>query len=312
MRSRFKLQSGFLQPTVTVLVIAAWASLAHSQIVPEYEGHTPLSQWLTPGAAAGMAQMAGRSSSTWFQPMRVILEDQGDVTIYHGRPATPYTQVSPAQFGTLVGHLYRLKIDNMPDLPGVELYPTIEVLDRLHPPPGQKHNFPVLIHIDRKDIDQALAGNLVTRVVYLEQPQLAAPFELDDATRTRALDKMDNALAQADRFGRPMVIVRLGGRVPSAHGEPQTFWGSGGPVAHSTPLAVTTPAGEDKPQAVIGVEPQANSRIPLPAHHPEAAHTLAESGSNRPAESLPAGDRQEIRQSVREASLDSGRKAGQP
>jgi hypothetical protein len=30
-----------------------------------------------------------------------------------------------------------------------------------------------------------------------------------------------------------MVILRIGGRLPSVHGEPVTFWGTGGPVAKS-------------------------------------------------------------------------------
>lgn len=252
-----------LRPALVAVAVLLAAPQAHSQIVPEYGRHTPLSQWLPPGTAAGMAQMGGRADADWFQPVRVILEDQGDVTVYHSRPAAPFKQASPAQFGVPVGHLFRLKIDNIPDLPGVELYPTLEILDRLHPPRGQKHNFPVLVHIDRRDIDLTLAGNLVTRVVYLEQPQLAAPFEFDEATRTRDLDKKDNALEQADRYGRPMVILRLGGRMPSPHGEPPAFWGTGSPVSLSTPLAVTFPEGDVKPQAVYGYGPQASRR---PAH----------------------------------------------
>ncbi|MFP6765805.1 MAG: hypothetical protein VB858_19395 [Planctomycetaceae bacterium] len=229
---------------------------AWSQVVPGYERHTPLSQWQTPGTAAGMAQMAGRANSQWFQPLRVVLEDGGDISVFHSLPATPFKQRSPAQFGVLVGHLYRLKIEAIPGLPGVTLYPTLEIIDRLHPPQGQKHNFPVLIHLDRQDIDQALIGNLVTRVVYLEQPTIAAPFELDVSTRTRNLNRMDNALLEADRYGRPMVIVRLGGRLPSSHGESQRFWGTGSPVSRSTPAAGAIGAGQSEPQVIHEVRPQ--------------------------------------------------------
>jgi len=240
---------------VTVVVIIAGPQ-ACSQVVPEYEAHTPLNQWQTPGTAAGMVQMAGRADPTWFQPLRVQLEDGGAVSIFHSQPATPFKQPSPAQFGVLVGHLYRLKIEGIPGLPGITLYPTIEIVDRLHPPQGQKHNFPVLIHIDRRDIDQALVGNLVTRVVYLEQPTIAAPFELDRSTRTRNLDRMDNALLQADRYGRPMVILRLGGRLPSPHGESQRFWGTGGPVTLSKPVTGAMGERQSEPQAVHEVRPR--------------------------------------------------------
>jgi hypothetical protein len=262
MRSHILQHRTSLRALLTAFAIAVTAPQAQSQIVPQYERHTPLSQWQTPGTAAGMAQMAGKGDSSYFQPIRVILDGGGDVSVYHSRPATPFKQASPAQFGVLVGHMHRLTIGNIPDLPGVELYPTIEILDRLHPPRGQKHNFPILIHIDQRDIDLALAGNLVTRVVYLEQPQIAAPFELDEATRARDLDKKDNAMAQADRYGRPMVIVRLGGRVPSAHGEPDRFWGSGGPVSLSKPYVIANPDAEVKPQAVYGFGPQSR-RTPI-------------------------------------------------
>jgi len=250
--------SHVLQGVLATIVVSIAGPLACAQVVPEYEGHTPLSQWQTPGTAAGMAQMAGRADPTWFQPLRILVEDGGEVTVFHSHPATPFKQASPAQFGVLVGHLYRLKIEGIPGLPGITLYPTIEVVDRLHPPPGQKHNFPVLIHIDRRDIDQALVGNLVTRVVYLEQPTIAAPFELDRSTRTRNLDRMDNALLQADRYGRPMVIVRLGGRLPSPHGESQRFWGTGGPVSLSKPDPDAAGKGQSEPQAVH----EAGTRLP--------------------------------------------------
>jgi hypothetical protein len=262
MRSQISQHRTVLRALLAVFAMAMAAPQAQSQIVPEYKRHTPLSQWQTPGTAAGMAQMAGKGDPSYFQPVRVILDGEGDVSIYHSRPATPFKQASPAQFGVLVGHMHRLKIDNIPDMPGVELYPTIEILDRLHPPRGQKHNFPILIHIDQRDIDLALGGNLVTRVVYLEQPQLAAPFELDEATRARDLDKKENAMAQADRYGRPMVIVRLGGRVPSAHGESQSFWGSGGPASLSKPFVIANPDAAVKPQAVYGFGPQSR-RTPV-------------------------------------------------
>lgn len=307
MRSHCKIHSSILRSALAFLALVGTAPLAHSQIVPRYEGHTPLSQWQPPGTAARMVRAAGRASATWFQPTRIVLDGGGDVTVFHSRPASPFKQASPAQFGTLVGQMYRMKIENMPGLPGVELFPTIEVLDRLHPPRGQKHNFPVEIHIDRDDVDLALAGNLVTRVVYLEQPTLAAPFEFDEATRTRSLDKMDNALAEADRFGRPMAIIRLGGRIPSAQGEPQTFWGDGASVAISKPLVV--PEGEPQPQAVYNVRPRAD-RDPLrTAARGTDKETQLTSDRNRPVT-----DRQSQSVGTLPQALESipRRKAGQP
>lgn len=238
------------QLLMLVLVLASFpvtASRSMAQVVPQYGQFQPLNQYLTPGTAGHWAMIAGKSSGHWTQPVRIQLDGGGDITVYHSRPTQEVTQSSPAQMGVRVGHLYRLRVSNMPDLPGVEVYPTIEIIDRLHPPAGKKHDFPVPIHIDRDDIEAALNGNLVTRVVYVEQPQLAAPFALDESTRVRTLLPAQNVLEQADRYGRPMVIVRIGGRLPSVHGERPEFFGTGGSISGSQasePLAPATPVNQ--------------------------------------------------------------------
>lgn len=221
------------------------SSAALGQVVPGYQGVTPLDSRHTPGMAARFMDLAGRADPAWHQPIRIDVEDGADVSIYHARPVRELTLPSPAQLGVVVGHTYRLRIRNIPEMPGVELFPTIEVIGRLHPPRGQEHDYPVPVHIDRRDIDLAISGHLVTRVVYLEQPQFAAPFDLDASTRTRDVDAAQNALAEADRFGRPLIIVRMGGRLPSVQGEPLSFYGTGGPVARSAPAREKPPADGD-------------------------------------------------------------------
>lgn len=244
----------FLLAAVSSILLNAVVSEA--QVVPDYEHDQPLNQQSSPGLAARWAAQRGIASPHWSQPVRVILDGEGTVTVYHSRPVVAVAQPTPAQFGVTVGHSYRLKISNIPELPGVELFPTIEIIDRLHPPAGMADEFPVPIHISNSDIELALSGNLVTRVVYLEQPQFAAPYELDESTRVRQLLPTENPIAQADRFGRPMVIVRLGGRMPSVLGEPVTFWGSGGGVFESRiPVkAPVKPAAEPAPQDTSAVD----------------------------------------------------------
>ena len=153
-----------------VLVLASSlfvADRAEAQVVPQYGQFQPLNQYLTPGTAGQWAALAGKGSGNWSQPVRIELDGGGDVTVYHGWPTQESTHKSPAQLGVSVGHLYRLRVSNMPDLPGVEIYTTIEIIDRLHPPAGKKHDFPIPVYIDRDDIESALNGNLVTRVVYI-------------------------------------------------------------------------------------------------------------------------------------------------
>ncbi len=222
-----------------------WLSApAHAQVLPKYEGFQPLSQRSPTGLAARYADVAGKTG--YMQPVRFVLDDGAEASIYFGPQIKELTLGRPAQVGLMVGHMYRIKVTNIPDKPGVEIYPTIELIDRLHPPTGQRDNFPVPVNILQDDIELALAGNLVTRVVYVEQPQLAAPYELDRATVTQNLLATENALTEADRRGRPIAIVRIGGRLPATHGEHPSFYGSGGPVMASTPK----PAEEKAAQAI--------------------------------------------------------------
>jgi hypothetical protein len=249
-----------------VLVLASSlfvADRAEAQVVPQYGQFQPLNQYLTPGTAGQWAALAGKGSGNWSQPVRIELDGGGDVTVYHGWPTQESTHKSPAQLGVSVGHLYRLRVSNMPDLPGVEIYPTIEIIDRLHPPAGKKHDFPIPVYIDRDDIESALNGNLVTRVVYIEQPQLAAPFALDESTRVRTLLPAQNVLAQADRYGRPAIIVRIGGRLPSVHGESAAFYGTGGFISHSTPRPVDQKQNQPDSQTPL------NSSVPQNGSTPE-------------------------------------------
>ena len=79
--------------------------------------------------------------------------------------------------------LYRFRISDLPELPGAELYPTIELIDRLHPPCGRELEFPVPVAFTQEELQAALAGRLVTKVVYIERPQQATPERGTNAER---------------------------------------------------------------------------------------------------------------------------------
>lgn len=130
--------------------------------------------------------------------------------------------------GLMVGAVYRFRITNIPDALGAELYPTVEMIDRTYPPPGLATSFPIPINLSESDLREALLGNLVTRVIYLEDPQTAVPMA-EESTSPRAIDIRENedALAVADQYGRPVAIVRIGSvSPPSAEAlKPQFYFG---------------------------------------------------------------------------------------
>ncbi|MFM7868234.1 MAG: hypothetical protein ACKPHU_28800, partial [Planctomycetaceae bacterium] len=87
----------------------------------------------------------------------------------------------------------------------------------------------------------AASGALVTRVIYLERPQTAASDDPLRRERPHTVAPGDNAVAAAEMHGRPLAIVRIGGRVPVDGQAPPFFFGSGGPAA-----AAPAPAPEPR------------------------------------------------------------------
>lgn len=229
-------QAGLL--ALAVLLGMASATLAQTPVgfVGEQQYYQPIHQNLPAGIAAYAAGIQGKATPPYFQPVRVDLPSEGKVTVFHGPRFTPYEVESGRPFAFLVGHVYRIRITNMPEYPGLDLYPTVEVLDRLHPPPGQELEFPIPLQFTEEEINSALDGRLVTKVVFLEQPQLAPPRDQEFPIRTLEFLSSVNILAEADRAGRPMAILRLGSRTPWAGGADEGFFGPGAPVYIPAPV----------------------------------------------------------------------------
>ncbi|MDA1051056.1 MAG: hypothetical protein O3C40_11340 [Planctomycetota bacterium] len=118
--------------------------------------------------------------------------------------------------GMQIGPVYQLKISDIPYYEGFEIFPTIEVINRLYPPEGKAGRFPIPIQFTQEELELALSGRYVTRVVYLEDHESALPIQ-DDPSRQRYFEAGpgEDPLQVADKFGRPMLIMRMGSRVPS-------------------------------------------------------------------------------------------------
>ncbi len=124
--------------------------------------------------------------------------------------------------GLLVGSTYRFRIENIPYNEGRELYPTIRLLGRLNPPPGKETEFPIVVDLTQEDLELALAGKFVTRVVYLESPTSASPVRSDENRISQDVPQGSDPLAVAETLGRPIAVVRIGSRIP----DPTAFFGS--------------------------------------------------------------------------------------
>lgn len=214
--------------------VLTWTNSASAQPpFPDSPYYQPLNQTTPPGVAGQWAGALGRADMTYFQPVLITLPGGGKVTFID--TARGYTQAynSPAQAGLLVGPLYRVKISEMPKFPGVELYPSLELIDRLHPPASLKQQFPIPIELTEADIELAIKDQLVTKILYLEQPDLAAPIQQTSGIREENIPQNKNLLTEADLRGRPVMYLRIGGRIPA----PQELMGN--PAYPPAPLELT-------------------------------------------------------------------------
>jgi hypothetical protein len=203
-----------------MLVWASSVTVAIAQAPPVHFQHGGV---MPPGAIGRQQLLRGGPLPGYFQPVEIV-----------GPEGTMIAAAVDGQFeepregallvGLLIGSVYRLRVTNIPQHEGFEVYPTVEVIDRTYPPVGQAAKFPIPIALAQDELEMALAGRFVTRVIYLEDPDNADPiarrgneqayFEVGDG---------ENPLDVADALGRPVAILRMGARVPDTEGPDEAF-----------------------------------------------------------------------------------------
>ena len=109
--------------------------------------------------------------------------------------------------------LYRLKITNLEKSPGVELYPTLEIGPTTPRSEAFLAHNAIPVQFTDEDLDQVLAGNFVTKVIYLPDPEFQelALAGVDTLVSTR-LDPGVDPITEADRRGAILAIIRLGNK----------------------------------------------------------------------------------------------------
>src|SRR5262249_7676379 len=137
--------------------------------------------------------------------------------------AFPGTKLSkmfgaPVTLGLRPGYIYRFELTNLPYQPGKSLYPEVEVHGTLVPRPGMRYmDYPIPLVFSPSDIERAMNGTLITKVIYLEDPEKAIPAEVQPDAPVEIPENTEReALKAARENGRFMAIVRLGDRKPSA------------------------------------------------------------------------------------------------
>ena len=150
---------------------------------------------------------------------------------------------APLAVGLAIGPVYRFRVTDIPEHPGVEVFPTVEMVDRLYPPPGQSLRFPVPVDLTLDELLMAAEGKFITRVIYVEDPQLALPVAEKTPSDTRWIDVAagEDPFLTADGLGRPVAILRLGGRVPEQNQlDPSFVYGGPQPMVYGCPNSAAT------------------------------------------------------------------------
>ncbi len=118
----------------------------------------------------------------------------------------------PGRYNFAQGAIYRLKVTEVPAHPGVPFYPTLEVAPSSPRTDAYITHNAVPIEFTDEDFDQVSSGNFVSKVIYLPDPQHQelAIAGVETLVSTR-LDPGVDPVAEADRRGTILAIVRLGG-----------------------------------------------------------------------------------------------------
>ncbi len=146
-------------------------------------------------------------------------------------------------FALELGSVYRFRVSKIDSLPNAAVYPTLELLDRLNPPLGKAWDFPIEISLPMSDIEAALNGALVTRVVFLENAANPANVDASENPEGLTLDvpRGIDPVAAATTRGKVMAIVRIGSRAPDGEPNAEDPFFFGLPRVEFKPVATAQP-----------------------------------------------------------------------
>lgn len=178
---------------------------------------------MPPGAIGQWQLQRGGPLPGYFQPAEIATPAGCMISLAAGG-AFDLPQENARTAAFLIGQVYRFKVTQIPLHEGIEIFPTIELIDRIYPPGCLKFQFPIRIRITRDDLAEAIRGKMVTRVIYVEDPD--RPLAASQGTNQQFgfdVRSGEDPLRVADSLGRPVAILRLGARVPSAMGPSPRF-----------------------------------------------------------------------------------------
>jgi hypothetical protein len=203
--------NGILRKAVLVFLASSLTAAAQDRPV-----HWLNAGDLPPGAIGSQRLLRGGPLLGYFQPVKIRAPESARISLAVEGGFSD-TSANEALVGLQIGSVYRLQVADIPNANGLELYPTIELIDRTYPPAGVALRYPIPIDLTQEELELAANGAFVTRVIYIEEPSTALPVsrKANDEVPWVEAPAGEDPLVTADREGRPIAILRIGGRVPN-------------------------------------------------------------------------------------------------
>jgi hypothetical protein len=129
-----------------------------------------------------------------------------------GKPVYSAPMVeAPGRYNFLQASIYRLKLTSIEKRPGLEVYPTLEVVPCNHKTQAFLSHSAVPVDFTDEDFQEVADGKYLIKVIYLPDPQFqelaaAGPLEIS-STR---LEPGADPILEAQRRGSILLVIRMG------------------------------------------------------------------------------------------------------
>jgi hypothetical protein len=227
-------------------------------MAPPFGGMVPPGGGYPPGAVAAVGALtspyagqfaAQRTSVRFIEPrgMKVswMIPSPDGKRLWNDKPLE-----APASYNFAQSAIYRLKLSDIPDYPGVDLYPTLEVVPANHRAMTFLAHSSVPVCFTPDDFRMVNAGNYVVKVIYLPDPQfqdIAVGGGLGELCSTQ-LEPGQDPIALACKQGSILLIARLGNIDLE--------------LRHSPPMDAPPPGHPPVPPGAPGMPPAGMGMLP--------------------------------------------------
>jgi len=251
----------------TMLAVALLSASSFAQ-----QPHHLLRGNMIPGQASQIRMMSSPAKAGQVQPVKVSAPDGVEISVVSGGSFVSTGQPSYTG-GMQLGSLYRFRITGVQVATSFELYPSVELLDLLRPPKGLENDFPVPIVISDSDIREVIAGRLVTKVIYLEDPDVALPRGGSKEEQPYFdVSAAEDPVRTAEGLGRPMAILRIGSRVPTGDELASASMNAFNSATPSRATESYQPGLKQNPRYIAPIFPASSRQLP-PIRIPESMIT---------------------------------------